>query len=39
VDSKEEDTARVWGVARTHDGRLPVELQEKDKSVIYDPPH
>lgn len=26
VDSEEEDTARVWRVAGTHDGGLPVEL-------------
>lgn len=25
VNGKEEDTARVWGVTRTHDSRLPVE--------------
>lgn len=25
VNGKEEDTARVWGVTRTHDGCLPVE--------------
>jgi len=27
VDRKEEDAAGVWRVARSHDGRLPVELQ------------
>ena len=26
MDRQEENTARVWGVAWTHDGGLPVEL-------------
>ena len=27
VDGEEEDTARVWGVSRTHDCGLPVKLR------------
>ena len=33
VDCEEKDTARVWRVAGTHDGRLPVELSRRQYVV------